>query len=197
MRVSLFSVLAVLLMLVACNGKPAAVPKPRAYPRIIYPDRNMVTFGEGDCPFTFQFPDYFEVIPKTSFFGEAPKNPCWFDLYSKDLNARIHCSYYEVSAEMSFSKLVSDAFTLANKINQRSNYMDEIKTANAQGVSGLIMEFQGPAASPMHFYLSDTTTHFLKAALYYNADVKPDSLAPVTEFIKTDIAGIINSFSWQ
>jgi len=68
---------------------------------------------------------------------------------------------------------------------------------NKNGVEGLIMEFTGPAASPMHFYLSDTTEHFLKGSLYFNTQARPDSLAPVTEFIKTDIAGIINSFSWQ
>lgn len=194
--IRLFSAV-LLISLVACQGPPEGVPKPRAFPKVEYPERQMTTFSSEECPFTFNHPDYFSVEMKTSFFGEQPVHPCWFDLYSKELNARIHCSYYEVSNQDPFDKLVRDAFTMANKINQRSNYMDEIRVANENGVSGLVMEFTGPAASPMHFFLSDTTTHFLKASLYFNTQARPDSLAPVTEFIKTDIAGIINSFSWR
>ena len=190
-------ILYITVMMVSCQGEPNAIPKPRAYPKVVYPERQNISFEEDDCPFTFEYPDYFKVEMKTSFFGQDPVNPCWFDLYAETFNARIHCSYYDVTEQDPFDKLVTDAFTMANKINQRSNFMDEIRIANEQGVSGLVMEFTGPAASPMHFYLSDTTSHFLKASLYFNTAARPDSLAPITEFIKTDIARIINTFSWQ
>jgi len=186
-----------LFTIASCKSEPPGVPKPRAFPKVEYPQRSEVAFASEDCPFTFNYPDYFEVELKTSFFGEEPDNPCWFDLHSNTLNAKIHCSYYKISDADPFDKLVRDAFTMANKINQRSNFMDEIRVGNENGVGGLIMEFTGPAASPMHFYLSDTTEHFLKGSLYFNTKARPDSLAPITEFIKTDIAGIINSFSWQ
>ena len=180
-----------------CGDGSDAVPKPHAYPRIEFPERNTIPFDLTDCPFTFDFPDYFEVRKETSFFDEPLDKVCWFDLVSDEFNAQIHCSYYQVGVEKSFDKLVSDAFNIANRINQRSNYMDELRLANAQGVSGLALEFTGPAASPMHFYLTDSTTHFFKASLYYDARVVPDSLRPVTDFIKYDIAGIINSFRWE
>ena len=195
MRTSVFAILVVFLA--SCGGRPDYVPKPRAFPKVIYPERNFVSLGSDDCPFSFEHPDYLSFEQKTSFFGDTPDHPCWFNLVSSDLSATIHFSYVPVTIEKPFYSLVSDAFTMANKINQRSNYMDEIKVGNEQGVSGLIMEFHGPAASPMHFFLSDTTTHFLKASLYYNSQVRPDSLAPITEFIKTDIAQIINTFAWQ
>ena len=187
----------VVLIAVGCGSKPASIPKPRGFPKVVYPNREYVSFDNADCPFTFDYPDYLAIEKKTSFLGAAPDNPCWFDFASSTFNARIHCSYVPVSDDNPFEKLVNDAFRMANKINQRSNYMDEILVANDKGVGGLILEFKGPAASPMHFFLSDTTTHFLKASLYFNTEVRPDSLAPVTEFIKTDIANIINSFEWQ
>ncbi len=187
----------VAVLLVGCNSKPDAVPKPRAFPRVDYPERNLTIFNDDDCPFTFVYPDYMEPEKETSFLGETPVHPCWFDLAVPSLNARIHCSYYEVSDRKSFNELVADAFRIANKINQRSNYMDEIRVGNEQGTGGLILEFQGPAASPMHFFLSDTVNHFFKASLYYNTKVQPDSLAPITEFIKSDLAGVINSFEWK
>jgi gliding motility-associated lipoprotein GldD len=179
----------------SCRNDTAAVPKPRAYPRVEYPQRAYSTFTDPVCPFVFEYPSYAEVAFETSFFGQSPLHQCWFDLVVPSLNARIHCSYLPVGER--FSTLVQDAFTMANKINQRSNYMDEIRVSNAQGVQGLIMDFKGPAASPMHFYLTDSTTHFFKAALYFNAPVRPDSLQPVSAFIKEDIAHLINTFYWK
>jgi len=183
--------------LFGCNNAPDAVPKPRAYPKVVYPDRHYIEFKDSDCPFSFRYPDYFKIEKQTTFLGTTPSDPCWFDLVAASFDARIHCSYIPVSAEDPLNDLIRDAFTIANKINQRSNFMDEIRVRNAQDVSGLVLEFQGPAASPMHFYVTDSTAHFLKASLYYNSKVRPDSLKPITEFIKIDIAELLNSFSWQ
>ncbi len=195
MRYSSCIILTVLFF--ACNNAPDAVPKPRAYPKVIYPKRHYIQFADSDCPLTFKYPDYFKVEKQTSFLGTEPSSPCWFDLVYSSFNARIHCSYIPVSDENPLGDLVRDAFTIANKINQRSNYMDEIRIGNAQGVGGLVLEFKGPAASPMHFYLTDSTEHFLKASLYFNNKVRPDSLQPITDFIMADIAEILNTFSWQ
>lgn len=194
MKISVFLVIA---LFAGCRDDRASVPRPHAYPRVIFPTGNDVQFADTDCPFTFTFSDYARVEKRTSFFGDVPATSCWFDLAVDQLNARIHFSYYPVSAEMDLDKLINDAFTIANKINQRSNYMDEIRVMNAQGVGGLVMEFQGPAASPMHFYLTDSTHHFVKASLYYEAAVRPDSLAPVNAFMKDGIAAMINSFDWR
>ena len=189
--------LIIALVFSGCNNTPDAIPKPRAYPKIKYPERRYIAFEDADCPFSFRYPDYLSVEKQTSFLGEAPSDPCWFDLVSTTFDARLHCSYIPVSDDNPLDGLIRDAFTIANKINQRSNYMDEIRVGNAQGVSGLVLEFQGPAASPMHFYLTDSTDHFLKASLYCNTKVRPDSLRPITEFIKVDIAEVLNSFSWH
>jgi gliding motility-associated lipoprotein GldD len=86
---------------------------------------------------------------------------------------------------------------MADRITQRANYMDEIRVANAHGVSGVIMEFSGAAASPMHFYMTDSTTHFLKASVYFRSKVVPDSLAPVLDFLQEDIAVMLNSLTFK
>ncbi len=90
-----------------------------------------------------------------------------------------------------------DAFLIATKINERANYMEEMPVRNAQGVGGLRLTWTGPAASPIHFFLTDTTTHFFKAALYFDSKVQPDSLAPIASFIKSDIDTLISSFRWR
>lgn len=186
-----------LIFIAGCGEEAARIPKPRAYPRVDFPMRNLVQFVQPDCPLTFQYPDYMQVIRRENFFEEKPAHPCWFDLEVPSLGAKIHCSYSAIESGEGFDGLVTDAFKMADRINQRANYMDEIRLRNANSLTGLLMEFSGSAASPLHFYMTDSTSHFLKASLYFQTKVIPDSLAPITEFLKADIAGIINSMQFR
>jgi gliding motility-associated lipoprotein GldD len=167
----------------------APMPKPRAYPRVEYPERSYTTYENPECPFTFRFPGYAEIAVK--------KEKCWFDLYMPAFNARLHCSYHPLSGEDTFDDYLKDAFVIAKKINEKANYMEEARIQNPNGVGGLLLNWSGPAASPVHFFMSDTTHHFFKAALYFDSRVKPDSLAPITEFIRSDMDTLISSFSWK
>jgi len=180
-----------------CRERTVPIPKPRAYPRVFFPARNYVAFRQQECPLTFLYPDYMQLIRREHFFDEQPAHPCWFDLDASALGAKIHCSYSPIESGKAFDELVSDAFKMADRINQRANYMDEIRVANAQGVSGFLMEFSGAAASPLHFYLTDSTRHFLKVSLYYQSKVAPDSLAPMTNFLREDLAVMINSMTFE
>jgi gliding motility-associated lipoprotein GldD len=180
-----------------CKESPVRIPKPRTYPRITFPERNYVEFHQQECPLTFQYPNYMQIIRRDNFFDEKPAHPCWFDLDAPSLGARLHCSYYPIESGKGFDELVTDAFKMADRINQRANYMDEIRIANAQGLSGLLMEFSGSAASPLHFYMTDSTRHFLKASLYFQSKVIPDSLAPITNYLREDLAVIINSMKFE
>ena len=169
--------------------EPHTGPKPRAYPRIEFPERSYVAFDTTACRLRFEYPSYADVVSKDQ--------PCWFDLDMKAFNAKLHCSYIPVRNRAEFDDLVRDAFVIADKINERSNYMEQALIGNDHGVNGLMFSWTGPAASPIHFFLTDTTTHFFTAALYYNSAVRPDSLAPITEFIRDDINHIISTFQWK
>ena len=165
-------------------------PRPRAYPRVEYPQHELQPFSQEDCPFTFQFPKYAEVQQKED-------HTCWFDISMPVFKAKLHCSYLQVKDRAHFDDMVNDTYTIAGKINERSNYMEESRIKNANGVGGLMLKFTGPAASPLHFFLTDTTQHFFKASLYFEAKVKPDSLAPIIEFVESDINKMLDSFQWS
>ena len=180
---------ALILLVWGCSDDHST-PRPRAYPRVEYPQHELQPFAQADCPFTFQFPKYAEVQKKED-------HPCWFDLSMPVFKARLHCSYLPVKDRASFDDMVNDTYTIAGKINERSNYMEESRIKNANGVGGLQLKFTGPAASPLHFFLTDTTQHFFKASLYFEAKVKPDSLAPIIEFVEKDMNKLVESFSWK
>ncbi|MEL6636709.1 MAG: hypothetical protein AAFW73_04015 [Bacteroidota bacterium] len=181
--------------LVACTEEAPIVPKPRAFPKIEYPERVYQSFDPNFCRFKFEYPSYALVEQDTSFFGESPVDPCWFDLRIPAFDARLHCSYHPVGEN--FEKLRNDAFSLANKHNIKANYIDELPIEKPNGVRGFVFNIEGPVASPFQFYLTDVDDqHFLRASLYFNTQARPDSLAPVLDFVKTDLMHLINTFEW-
>lgn len=186
-----------ILSVVACTTESDISPRPRAYPRVDYPDRNLATYVQGECPFTFSYPDYFEVHRDTTYFEEYIDNPCWFNLHADGFNADIHCTYTQFGSYTQFQQLVQDAFKLANEQNKRASYIEDFKIILPNGISGMAFSMEGPSASPFQFFLTDSVQHFFRGSLYFNARPQPDSLRPVTEFIRKDITGMIQSFQWK
>jgi gliding motility-associated lipoprotein GldD len=165
------------------------IPKPRAYPKVEYPEKKYILFDSAACPVNFEYPAYAEIINKAE--------DCWFDLYIDTFDARIHCSYMPIDNQADFDDLISDSYEIADRINARANYMEDSRIKTEQGISGVLFEWSGPAASNMHFFLTDSTQHFFRGALYFDSKVQIDSLAPIAAFLKEDIQHLISTFKWR
>ncbi len=187
----------VAIFIIACDRAPAPTPKPRAYPRVIYPAKAYQPFDENYCNFTFQYPVYAKIEQDTTFFDEKPADPCWFNVYIPDFDSRLYCSYHALGKGKSLEQLKQDAFEMVDFHNKKANYIEDIRIEKPNNVSGFIFVLDGPAASPMQFYLTDSTRHFLRGALYFNTQINPDSLAPVYEFVKADVMKMIETFQWN
>jgi gliding motility-associated lipoprotein GldD len=185
-----------LLSVVACD-EAVYTPKPRGFPRVVYPAKEYQPFDRNYCNFTFEYPKYAQIVQDTSFFDEKPADECWFDIYVPQYEARIHCSYYPIDSKNPFSKLASDAFVLADKHNVKADFIDQLKIQKPNHVSGFAFDIEGPVASPFQFFLTDSTKHFVRGALYFKTSSRPDSLRPVVDFMKKDIMQMINTFEWN
>jgi gliding motility-associated lipoprotein GldD len=184
------------LLICGCN-EPSYTPKPRGYPRVILPQKAYQKFGEKYCQFTFDYPTYATIEQEALFFDEKAPSDCWFNIKINSLNAEIHCSYYDIKNENTFEKLKKDAFQLAGKHNIKADYIDELPVKKPNNVSGFVFDIEGSAASPFQFYLTDSSKHFLRGALYFNTQSRADSLKPIVEFMKVDIMNMINTFEWR
>lgn len=189
--------LSFILFFAACGEAPIYTPKPRAYPRVIYPERTYKPFDENFCDFSFTYPGYARVQQDTLFFDEKPVHPCWFDLDIPQFNARLYCTYYPIDRTNTFEKLREDSYRMANKHIVKANAIDEIPIKNSHGVGGFMFRFRGPTATPLSFFLTDTTAHYLNGALYFGSRPRPDSIAPVLQFIQQDIEQMIETFVWE
>ena len=187
------------LLMWSCDEGVPPVPKPRSYPRVEYPVREATTFAEAYCHFTFERPASTTVEQETSYFDEAPADPCWFNLrLAPALNGTIHFSYYPVESQAQWEELRDEAFELVGVHNQRASTIDEIVIhRDTARVHGVAFDIAGPAASPFQFFLTDSTEHFLRGALYFETQPNPDSLGPVIDYVKEDIFRIVETLEWK
>ena len=57
-------------------------------------------------------------------------------------------------------------------------------------------DYEGTTATALQFYLTDSTKHFIRGALYFHSEVN-DSIAPISDFLKQDMKILIESFRWK
>lgn len=195
MKTSLYLIL--IFFIFSCKQEPVFTPKPRMYPRIVYPERNYIPFDKSYCNLTFLYPDYAGIEQDTLFFDEKPVNPCWFDVEFVPFNGRLHCSYYPINSKEDLEDLIEDAFTFAEKHDIKANYRAETQLSGSNGTGGILFEIDGPVASPIQFFLTDSTHNFIRGSLYFNNKVNPDSMAAVHDFVTDDIKKMIETLEFK
>lgn len=190
--------LGVLLMFGSCQNEVTRSPKPRAYPKVIFPEKVYETTQIDYCDFTFELPNYASVVREEYFFEDTPNSECWFDITYEQFNGSLHCSYYSIQNRQHFDALVEDAFKLVSKHQKRLSAQEEyLVSKKKDAVYGINFELKGPVASPMQFFLTDSTTHFMRGSLYFENKINPDSMAPIHDFIMEDVHQMIKTFEWN
>lgn len=176
----------------------AYVPKPRMYPYVELPASQYETVTEkSDCGFTFRKSVHAKIMDREFFFNEKLPDNCWFDLKYPTLHANVHFTYYPIGKAHTYDSLSSESFKMVYEHGAVASGIEEIPLLQDGRIRGMSFALKGPVASPYQFFLSDTTAHFLRGALYFEFQPHPDSIAPVLEYIQTDMDTLIESLQWQ
>jgi gliding motility-associated lipoprotein GldD len=193
-----------LLGLFSCNGVYS--PKRRGYFKIDFPPHQYQAFDRPDFPYTFEYPVYAGIVRDSSYFDTIPENPYWINIDFPRFGARIYISYKEIGPDKlspnptrsnTFDKLKDDAYKMTFKHTVKASSIEDsiIKTPN--GVSGIFFKVGGNAATATQFFVTDSTRHFLRGALYFDTTPNEDSLKPVNTFLQEDVRHLINTFKWK
>ncbi len=168
------------------------IPKPHGYFRIGFNEKSYHKLDSAALPYNFDIPSYSKAVPDQDRIVE----PYWINLKIPAHKAELHISYKKV--EKNLAKLLEDSRTLAYKHTIKADAINERIFVNPQKkVYGTIYMIEGNAASPLQFYLTDSTTNFLRGALYIKEIPNIDSLRPVIDFLTPDIIRLIESTEWK
>jgi gliding motility-associated lipoprotein GldD len=173
-------------------------PKPRGFFRIAFPEKQYQQLGE-QYPYGFDIPAYARVMPD----NQNSDQPWWINIEIPENRAVVHISYYElpgskISTRQILTEFMEEARELAYKHSIKANAIEEqIFVNRGDGVYGTVYRIEGNAASPVQFFLTDSTNHFLRGALYIQATPDIDSLKPVIDFLEKDVIRLIETTRWR
>jgi len=196
MKNSLFTTLLVITLFItlfyACDR--GYTPLPRAYFRIDLPEKEYKRF-DTVFPYSFKYPVYARVIPDRRPGAE----PWWADIYFPGFAAHLHLSYKAVTGPESLNKFIEDGHNFVNRhIPKATGFGERLFSHPERNVYGILYIIKGKeAATPLQFYLTDSTSHFLRGSLYFTVTPNNDSLAPVIDFITRDVEVLIESLQWK
>ncbi len=182
------------LLFLSCNS--SYTPKPKGYFKIELPERNYQAFNEPGYPYSFEYPVYAKVVKDSTFFGETTENPWWINIDFPQFAGRIYVSYKEIGKHR-FDTLIKHSFLLTGKHTTKAYSIDDSLVTTPNGVHGMFFTVGGDVATANQFFLTDSTRHFLRGALYFDATPNADSLGIVNRFLLEDMKHLINSFKWR
>ncbi len=184
-----FSLALLVLTCAACES--TWLPKPPGYNRIELPRHEYQRLEQG-YPYQLDFSTHSRVEADSFNLGEKE----WINLNYKEFGAKVHLTYKKIDQSTDFKTLSNDAFNLTAKHQIKAYGIEEAILLTPNGYVAVVAELSGEVPTQFQFFVTDSTSNFLRGAVYFNSALKNDSLAPIIEYIKLDMAHLINSVNF-
>jgi gliding motility-associated lipoprotein GldD len=179
------------VFLAACS-EDMPIPKPSTYLRSDLPEHTYKRLDVG-CPYSFDLSEVYNYNPVI----ENGQRTCHLDINLGQLNGTMSFSYIEMDHPL--KDYIDYALAKVEEHEVKADAIDgslRIIRPDAR-VFGTFFELKGDVASPFQFYLTDSTSRFVSAAVYFNARPNYDSLRPTLEYLKKDLVRMMNTFEWE
>ena len=146
-------------------------------------------------PYSFEYPVYANVVQDSTLFSDND-TPYWINIDFPQFSGKFYISYKQIG-KTDFNKLVNDAFTMTYKHTSKATEIQDSLMETPAGLTGVWFTVGGNAATARQFFISDSTNHFLRGALYFDTTPNEDSLSIVNDFLQVDMKHLINTLRWK
>jgi gliding motility-associated lipoprotein GldD len=182
----LIAIIACIVPLFMSSCKDDVIPKPSGYLRLDYPMAKYADF-ENNCPFTFEM--------NADAFIKGEKD-CGFTITYPKMKATIYLTYKPVNNNL--IALLKDAQKLTfEHVIKADDILEQPYLNPEKKVYGMFYQVDGNAATNSQFYATDSTKHFLTAAVYFYAKPNFDSIMPAASYIKNDMQRLLETLKWK
>lgn len=187
----LIYIVLIAMLIGACSK--AYTPKPKGFNRIDLPKHAYIGLPDS-FPYDFEYSKHAEVRPDSSAMAE----PYWISLHYPQFMADVQLTYKPINKkEELLREYLNDAYKLTSSHQIKAYSIEESNIRTPSGKTATVAELSGEVPSQFQFHITDSTQHFLRGALYFRTATKNDSLAPVIEYMKTDIIHLLNTLTWN
>lgn len=177
------------IMLLVLSCKHEYIPKPKGYFRIEFPEKSYSRIQQN-IPYSFEIADY------SSLKIDSAQNTNWADILTPANKADLHLTYIKLNNDLAAH--TEESRELAYDHSVKADAIEEqLYINNIDKVFGTVYYIEGNAASPLQFYLTDSTKNFLRGALYIREIPNIDSISPVIDFLTVDVVHLIETTKWN
>ena len=193
-KLKAYLMLASLTLVTGCHE--VSIPKPKGHFRIDLPAKEYTKADQlnssPDLPFSFEYPVYGRLSSATE-----KREPGWFNIEFPGYGAKIYLTYREINND--FEGLMEQTYKMnvKNHITKADAINEQVFANKEEKIYGILYDLKGNTATAVQFYLTDSTTNFIRGALYFAVTPREDSLAPVIEHFREDIVHLIETLKWK
>lgn len=185
MKIKLFF-FGVLGFLILGSCKDDALPKPKSYLKLEYPNSAYLPLNSA-CPFSFEIAEQASISIKPN---------CWSTISYPKLKATIHLTYREIDQNLNEILAEVEKMTFEHTVKADAIEVIPYENFNHQ-VFGKLYEVKGNVATNLQFSVTDSTRHVLSGALYFYVKPNYDSILPAIKYIEKDIRHLIETLEWK
>lgn len=182
-----------MLMACSCGRRQAETPKPVAYFRIDLPEHNYRQV-DTTLPFTFEQSEAAQLSIRPQKDGSY-----WVDIDYPTLNATFKLTYLTVPrADSLRNKIIREEKMVKFHYQKADDVEYSVIQDPESRLWGQIYDIAGKdVATPLMFWMTDSTHQFLRSTLYFNFAPNNDSLEPVIQYLREDALHFVNTFKWK
>ena len=183
-----------ILLLFSCGRKEEYyTPKPKGYFRIDLPEHQYQQW-DSVLPFRFEYSQWANCS-----FEKKEGEVYWIDIHYDNLKASFNFTCIPLKND-----LRELAVNEERMLNMHIEYgkVDDIEYYFIEDpqnrVFGRVYDIIGKtAATPIQFWITDSTNYYIRASLYFDFTPNNDSLQPVIQYLREDAMRLINSLNWK
>jgi gliding motility-associated lipoprotein GldD len=166
------------------------LPKQSAFLRIEFPEPNYIAPNEIKLPIDFYY--------NLSAADINVTNSKQFSLNYPKMNLIVDMSLNKLTKRADLENNFRDFSLTLETHSKKSNgiFIREYEDLNNR-VYAKIFELRGDVASPIQFYLTDSTSNFINGSLNLKFKSKYDSIFPTIQYVKNDILVLVESLNWN
>ncbi len=182
------------LLIAACSSEDTYQPKPKGFNRFDIPQVKYHASPDS-LPYSFEISDYAVILKDTHWTAEDN----WIDLYYPQFQANIQLTYKPLGKSNSekLNELINDSYRLKDGHNKKATAVDESFIRTPYGYPATIFELEGEVPSQLQFFTTDSSSNFLRGAVYFRSGIHNDSLAPAIAFMKEDVMHLLKTLKFK
>lgn len=182
------------LLAVSCvkKGDPNSA-KPKGYFRIEIPEPQYKIF-DSVIPFQFEKNELAKLK-----ISKKEQDNMWIDIDYPLLNATFKMTSIKFHNNLRDLMYNEDKMLMFHVENRKADDIQYSVIEDSEaGLYGYIYDIEGiGAATPLRFWVTDSTSHFVRGSLYFNFVPNNDSLQPVIQYLRNDLLQMIETWKWN